>query len=329
MAVYLLQVIALGLAGSLLGILLARATLAAIPVALGSSTSILAEADYGLTWSAAAQGIAIGVLVSLLFSLVPLMQVRYVKPSLLLRDEAPPRARDWTQAAVLALVSVGLVAVAGWQAGSLRVGIVVSVGFAALAVALQLAGRLLIALMAPLAESPSFPLRHAVLHLSRPGNQTRVILLRGRARGVLRGRRAIAAGEPARGVLGPDRAGRARHVPDRHPAGAGRRRARLSGRPGERRRSIAAHSGPAGPHHGGQGPHDEPRVVRGRAGARLAGARVHDYLSRRPRVERAHRAGHVPVGSVAGSGGLGRAGHPRAVLDQPRRHDPVRRRRDA
>src|SRR5205823_14377280 len=29
----------------------------------------------------------------------------------------------------------------------------------------------------PLANSRSFPLRHAVLHLSRPGNQTRVILL--------------------------------------------------------------------------------------------------------------------------------------------------------
>ncbi len=50
-------------------------------------------------------------------------------------------------------------------------------GFAVLAVVLVLAGRLLVALLAPLANTPSFPLRHAVLHLSRPGNQTRVILL--------------------------------------------------------------------------------------------------------------------------------------------------------
>jgi len=176
MAVYVLQVVALGCAGSLLGILLARGTLAAIPVALGSSTSILAEADYGLSWSAAAQGSAVGILVSLLFSLVPLMQVRYVKPSLLLRDEPPPRRRDWARLGVMALVSLGLMGVAGWQAGSLRVGVVVCCGFAALAIVLQLAGRLLITLIAPLAKSPSFPLRHAVLHLSRPGNQARVIL---------------------------------------------------------------------------------------------------------------------------------------------------------
>jgi len=53
----------------------------------------------------------------------------------------------------------------------------VCVGFAGLALVLQLAGRGLVALVTPLANSRSFPLRHAVLHLSRPGNQTRVILL--------------------------------------------------------------------------------------------------------------------------------------------------------
>jgi putative ABC transport system permease protein len=176
MTVYVLQVVALGFAGSLLGVLLARAVIAAIPLALASSTSILADAQYGVSLSAAAQGVAVGILVSLLFSVVPLMQVRYVKPSLLLRDEAPPRRIDWTRIGVMVLVSLALVAVTAWQASSLRVGLVVCGGFALLAVVLQAAGRLLIRMIAPLGRSPSFPLRHAVLHLSRPGNQTRVIL---------------------------------------------------------------------------------------------------------------------------------------------------------
>jgi putative ABC transport system permease protein len=176
MTVYVLQVVALGFAGSLLGVLLARAVIAAIPLALASSTSILADAQYGVSLSAAAHGAAVGILVSLLFSVVPLMQVRYVKPSLLLRDEAPPRRIDWTRIGVMVLVSLALVAVTAWQASSLRVGLVVCGGFALLAVVLQAAGRLLIRMIAPLGRSPSFPLRHAVLHLSRPGNQTRVIL---------------------------------------------------------------------------------------------------------------------------------------------------------
>lgn len=176
-AVYILQVMALGLAGSLLGVGIARAAIAAIPLALGKSTSVLAEAHYGVTASAAAQGIGIGVLVSLLFSIVPLLDVRFIKPSLLLRDENTKRRRDWVGHAVMAAVVAALVALTAWQAASLKIGLVVCAGFAGLAVVLILAGRALVAVIAPLAKSRSFPLRHAVLHLSRPGNQTRVILL--------------------------------------------------------------------------------------------------------------------------------------------------------
>jgi putative ABC transport system permease protein len=177
-AVYLLQVMSLGLAGSLLGIAIAQGAVSSIPLALGStSSSLLAGAHYGVTWGVALQGATIGVLVSLLFAIVPLLEVRLVRPSLLLRDEARPPRRDVVRLAATVFVSGALVAVAAWQAASLRVGISVCLGFAALAVVLILAGRLLVALLAPLANAPSFPLRHAVLHLSRPGNQTRVILL--------------------------------------------------------------------------------------------------------------------------------------------------------
>jgi putative ABC transport system permease protein len=176
-AVYVLQVLALGLAGSLLGVAAAAAVVAAIPLMLTSSTSLLAQAHYGVTFGAALQGIAIGLLVSLLFSIAPLLQVRFIKPSLLLRDETTSRRRDWLGIAVLIAVAAGLVAVTAWQAASLKVGLIVCAGFAGLALVLVLAGRALVALVAPLSGAKSFPLRHAVLHLSRPGNQTRVILL--------------------------------------------------------------------------------------------------------------------------------------------------------
>src|SRR5207247_9934451 len=122
-------------------------------------------------------GSGIRVLVSLLFSVLPLLHVRLVKPSLLLRDETRTAGRDWTQIGAMVLVSAALVGLTSWQAASLRVGLIVCAGFCVLAVALQAAGRLLVRSIAPLANAPSFPLRHAVLHISRPGNQTRVILL--------------------------------------------------------------------------------------------------------------------------------------------------------
>jgi putative ABC transport system permease protein len=181
MTIYILQVVLLGLAGSLLGIVLARGAVAAIPSLLrGASTpgaSVLLEAEYGVTPGAAAQGVGIGVLVSLLFSIVPLLHVRFIKPSLLLRDEAVPVRRDVLGWAAIVAVASALVGVAAWQAGSLKIGLVVCAGFSGLALVLHLTGRALVALIEPLSNTRAFALRHAVLHLTRPGNQTRVILL--------------------------------------------------------------------------------------------------------------------------------------------------------
>jgi putative ABC transport system permease protein len=178
MTVYMLQVMVLGLAGSLLGVMLARGAVAAIPYFVDTtSASLLSDVKYGVTISAALQGIGVGVLVSALFSVVPLLQVRTVKPSLLLRDESAGPTTDPVRLAAMVLVSAALVAVTAWQAASLRVGLVVCAGFCVLAIVLQLTGVALVRAIVPLARSKSFPLRHAVLHLSRPGSQTRVILL--------------------------------------------------------------------------------------------------------------------------------------------------------
>jgi putative ABC transport system permease protein len=176
--VYLLQVMALGIAGSLVGVALARAAVAAVPLVVpGGVPALSAQVEYGVTWSAAAQGVGVGVLVAMLFSIVPLLHVRLVKPSLLLRDESPQGGRDWIRITAVGFVGAGLVAITAWQAASLQVGLIVCAGFACLAVVLHSAARLLVRAITPLAGTSSFPLRHAVLHFSRPGNQTRVILL--------------------------------------------------------------------------------------------------------------------------------------------------------
>ncbi len=81
------------------------------------------------------------------------------------------------QVGTAVLVTASLAAVASWQAGSLRAGLLVSGGFAVVAAVLYGAAWLLVRAARPLARARWFPLRHAVLSLGRPGNQTRVILL--------------------------------------------------------------------------------------------------------------------------------------------------------
>jgi putative ABC transport system permease protein len=176
LAVYVAQVAMLGLAGSLLGVGLAGLAMRAIPSLLAGTTPGV-DITYALTAPAVAQGLGIGLLVSLLFSLVPLLEVRHVKPSLLLRDEARSRRPDLTQVLVTLFVVAGLVALTVWQAGSWRVGLIVAAGFAGTALVLHVAGILLIRAVAPLARSKTFALRHAVLQLSRPGSQMRIVLL--------------------------------------------------------------------------------------------------------------------------------------------------------
>ena len=182
LAVYVTQIALLGLSGSLLGIGVARAALAAVPDSLAAQAATaagLTTVSTELTGSAMVQGVAVGLLVSVLFALVPLLEVRHAKPLLLLRRDAvrPPAGIDWARVATVGLVGAGLVAVAVWQAASLEVGLYVSGGFAGVAAALHLIGRGLVRAVAPLERAPWFALRHAALSLSRPGNQTRVILL--------------------------------------------------------------------------------------------------------------------------------------------------------
>jgi putative ABC transport system permease protein len=177
LGVYLVQVMTLGLIGSLLGVALARLALIAVAAYATPVTPTGEPLTYGLTWPAVGQGVLTGLLVALLFSVVPLLRVRRVRPSLLLRQEAGGAGRDWLRVAAGALVGVALIAVAAWQAGSLRVGLIVCAGFVGIAGVLWGAGWLLVKAARPLRAARWFPLRHAVLHLDRPGNQTRLVLL--------------------------------------------------------------------------------------------------------------------------------------------------------
>jgi putative ABC transport system permease protein len=190
LATYVFQVALLATAGSLIGVALAEAAIRSIPSSLTESFNGL---PYGLTLSAVLQGLTVGLLVSVLFALVPLLDIRRIKPLLLIRGAdgsfsafAGPirigirerlRRIDWLQVGLAMLVGGALVVVAAWQAGSWTAGAAVSIGFAVISAVLYAAAYVLIRLVLPLASAPWFPLRHAVISLRRPGNQTRVILL--------------------------------------------------------------------------------------------------------------------------------------------------------
>ena len=201
--VYLAQVLALGLAGSLFGVALARAAL--LFVARRFSETLPPNMSYDLTAGAIAQGLTLGLLISLLFSALPLLRVRHIKPNMLLREDAAAsgggvgatadanvswlrrlggalslrriRLIGMPRALVTLGVVGGLVALASWQAGSIRVGAFFMAGLGLTAGALQLTAMLIIRVVRRARHVRSFALRHAVNSMYRPGNQTRVVVL--------------------------------------------------------------------------------------------------------------------------------------------------------
>jgi putative ABC transport system permease protein len=174
---YLMQVLALGVVGSILGLFFARLIVYLVPKYL--SEQLPPDVQISLTWPATLQGFGVGVLIALLFAALPLLEVRRVKPIAVLRaDTAVKKWQfDWLKVAVAFFVITSLVALAGWQAGSLKIGAIFLGGLAVTALILNLSGALLIRFLRSLRHIPSFALRQGVNSLYRPGNQTQVILM--------------------------------------------------------------------------------------------------------------------------------------------------------
>lgn len=174
---YLVQVMALGVVGSLFGLLLAQLLAWILPKYF---VGILpTNVEIRLTWQAALQGLSIGLLVSLLFSLLPLLQIRQIKPILVLRSSEVPSGRkfDLLKIIVGIFVVLGLLAISSWQAGSFKIGGIFLIALAVMTLVLNLTATGLMKFVRGFRRVPSFTVRQGINSLYRPGNQTRIILM--------------------------------------------------------------------------------------------------------------------------------------------------------
>lgn len=175
-SVYLMQILTLGFFGSLFGVLLAQCFLWFARSQFNDA--LPASMSYTVNFAVAWQGVLLGVLISLIFSALPLLQVRSIKPRLLLHDASGEKSRlDLTKTLIGAVSLAGLLALATWQAGSLIVGAFFLVGLAVTSLFLYLTAVILTVILKKLRNFGSFSVAQAINSLYRPGNQTRIILL--------------------------------------------------------------------------------------------------------------------------------------------------------
>lgn len=102
--IYLLQIIGVGLIGSIVGAALGVGIQQLLPLVLKDLLPL--EVSLHLSWAAITQGIALGVLISALFALLPLVSVRNISPlnTLRISFEHVKAARDPLRWAIYGLV---------------------------------------------------------------------------------------------------------------------------------------------------------------------------------------------------------------------------------
>ena len=183
--IYLLQTVLLGLVGGLIGVLMGLGVEWVFPSLLGRFLPI--HLDLRLPWHSALAGLGTGILTTVLFCLPPLLQIRTVRPNLVLRRmvEEPESQQSWwvrlrdskAQWIVALVILLGLGAIAAalsdsvevgrWFAGALCALLVVILGVSALTL------RLLRTFLARTRIHLQSAVRHGLANLVPPGESIR------------------------------------------------------------------------------------------------------------------------------------------------------------
>jgi putative ABC transport system permease protein len=187
--IFLLQTLGLGLAGGLVGVAAGVGVMAALPAVFGHLLPVQAQLEF--PWRSVAAGLGTGLLTTFLFCLPPLLDVRAIRPVLVLRrlvEQGPEGFVAWLaswwarrlQLGLAALVVAALGGIAWALSDSAKVGGWFALLFSiALVVLLIMAAVTLWALRFLLnrvrLSLPSF-LRHGLANLYRPGNQSAAVM---------------------------------------------------------------------------------------------------------------------------------------------------------
>ena len=190
MKIYLLQTLLLGLAGGLLGVALGVGVQLSFPYLLAKLIHVDTELHVQLR--TVITGLAAGILTTLLFTLPPLLDIRAVRPILILRravedNDDPFVTAIWrkitknlAQLGAALVILIGLAAIATTLSDSAVVGEVFSLGLVGVLAVLLIASVSVLAglkffLSRTRLHLPS-SIRHGLANLYRPGNPSAALL---------------------------------------------------------------------------------------------------------------------------------------------------------
>jgi putative ABC transport system permease protein len=175
--IYFIQIFVLGIIGSIIGAALGVGVHQIIPYAFKEYIPL--KLQFAVSFRAIAEGVLLGGIVSILFTLLPLISIRFVPPLTVLRtDFNPVKIFSKTKWAATALIILFPILAAAYQTQSFISGGLFSVGLGlALGCLTLVAIGLLFLVRKYFPSKASFIFRHAMSNLFRPNNQTRVLMV--------------------------------------------------------------------------------------------------------------------------------------------------------
>lgn len=175
--IYFVQIFVLGIIGSLLGAVLGVIIHQIIPIAFKEYIPL--KLQFAISFRAVTEGVVLGGIVSILFTLLPLLAVRFVPPLTVLRaDFSTTNVFSKSRLTATILIVLFPILAAAYQTKSFISGGLFSVGLALALGCLSLVAMALLFLVKKyFPTGASFVFRHALSNLFRPNNQTRVLMV--------------------------------------------------------------------------------------------------------------------------------------------------------
>jgi putative ABC transport system permease protein len=176
--IYLIQITGIGIIGSVLGALLGTAIQQYLPIVIKDLLPF--ELTTTISWMAIAQGLAIGVLISVLFALPPLLSIRKVSPLNVLRVslDSTKLERDPLTWGLYGLIVLFIFGFAFLQMRTWVEALVFTVSILAAFVVLYAIASLLMWLVRKFfPTSWSYLWRQGLANLYRPNNQTSILIV--------------------------------------------------------------------------------------------------------------------------------------------------------
>jgi len=176
--IYLVQIICIGLIGSVAGAILGTIIQQFLPIVLKEFLPI--DISTGISWPAVGQGVVLGLIISILFALLPLVSIRKISPlnTLRISFDSTNLAKDPLKWLVYGLIILFVVFFTYLQLGAWMEAIVFTLGIlVAFLILTGIASLLMWMVRRFFPAAWSYLWRQGLANLYRPNNQTGILIV--------------------------------------------------------------------------------------------------------------------------------------------------------